>query len=36
MIQFEWDDIKALKNIRKHGLDFKEAISVFSDSLEIT
>lgn len=36
MIQFEWDNTKASKNMRKHGLDFKEAISVFSDPLEIT
>ena len=36
MIQFEWDSTKALKNVRKHGLDFKEAIFIFSDPLEIT
>jgi len=36
MIQFEWDNTKALKDFRKHGLEFKEAISVFSDPLEIT
>ncbi len=36
MIEFEWDNIKSLSNIRKHGIDFTEAISVFSDLLEIT
>lgn len=36
MIRFEWDNTKALNNVKKHGLDFKEAISVFSDPLELT
>ena len=36
MIQFEWDSTKVLKNIRKHGHDFKEAISIFADPFEIT
>ncbi len=36
MIKFEWDNTKALKNHRKHGLEFKEAISIFSDPFEIT
>ena len=31
MIEFEWDDTKALKNIVKHGVSFKEAESVFAD-----
>lgn len=30
-IQFEWDENKRLKNIDKHGVDFKEAKSVFYD-----
>ena len=29
--QFEWDTGKALSNIEKHGIPFKEAATVFSD-----
>ncbi|MDR1452700.1 MAG: BrnT family toxin [Candidatus Margulisbacteria bacterium] len=28
---FEWDADKAEKNIKKHGLDFNDAVQVFSD-----
>lgn len=28
-INFEWDDNKNLINIRKHGISFEEAMSVF-------
>jgi uncharacterized protein len=28
---FEWDDDKAEQNIRKHGVSFEEAASVFLD-----
>ena len=31
MILFEWDEAKALSNIRKHGVSFDEAKSVFYD-----
>ena len=31
MIQFEWDDEKNAINIKKHGVDFYEAVSVFLD-----
>ncbi|MGR5115472.1 BrnT family toxin [Photobacterium damselae] len=30
-LQFEWDPNKAESNIRKHGVTFTEAESVFSD-----
>ncbi|MCD9477403.1 BrnT family toxin, partial [Photobacterium phosphoreum] len=30
-LQFEWDPNKAESNIRKHGITFIEAESVFSD-----
>jgi len=30
-LKFEWDKNKALANIRKHGIGFDEAITVFSD-----
>ena len=28
---FEWDDEKNAENIRKHGIDFDDAILVFND-----
>ncbi|MGL1957399.1 MAG: BrnT family toxin [Colwellia sp.] len=31
MIKFEWDVAKAASNIKKHGISFKEAESVFFD-----
>ena len=31
MLKFEWDEEKNLSNIEKHGLDFKEASTVFFD-----
>lgn len=33
---FEWDEQKALNNIKKHGVSFEEAVSVFMDALSIT
>lgn len=30
---FEWDSLKARSNIRKHGVTFIEAASVFADPL---
>ena len=34
--RFEWDEAKALANLRKHGVPFEEAASVFSDPLAYT
>jgi uncharacterized DUF497 family protein len=34
--EFEWDDIKADINLRKHGVDFNDAMSVFNDPLLMT
>ena len=34
--EFEWDPTKATKNLRKHGVSFIEAASVFFDPLSIT
>lgn len=31
MLQFEWDDKKNQNNIKKHGISFEEAASVFED-----
>ena len=33
---FEWDDNKSRANLKKHGISFDEARSVFSDPLSIT
>jgi hypothetical protein len=35
-IKFEWDPRKARSNVRKHGIDFDEATTVFADLLSIT
>lgn len=33
---FEWNPDKAARNLSKHGIGFKEAITVFDDTLHIT
>jgi len=35
-IKFKWDPRKARRNLRKHGIDFAEASTVFADTLSIT
>jgi len=30
-MKFEWDPVKNVKNQRKHGIDFREAKTVFQD-----
>ena len=35
-MDFEWDDTKAERNHRKHGVSFEEASTVFFDSLSVT
>lgn len=35
-MDFEWDPIKDKRNIRKHGVSFREASSVFYDALAVT
>jgi uncharacterized DUF497 family protein len=32
-MKFEWDPAKAAKNIKKHGVSFDEAVTVFRDPL---
>lgn len=32
-LKFIWDSAKAAANLRKHGVSFKEAITVFADPL---
>lgn len=31
MIKFEWDDNKNKANVKKHGISFEEAVTVFED-----
>lgn len=35
-MKFEWDPKKAAENLRKHGLTFQEAATVFGDPLAVT
>jgi hypothetical protein len=35
-IGFEWDDAKAKSNLRKHGVSFEDAVTVFDDPIAIT
>jgi uncharacterized DUF497 family protein len=34
-MQFTWDAKKAAGNAKKHGVDFKEAVTVFADPLAL-
>lgn len=34
-MNFEWDPEKAQSNLRKHGVNFEEAMTVFKDSLAL-
>jgi uncharacterized protein len=36
MLKFEWDARKADENIKKHGVMFEEASTIFCDPLSIT
>jgi len=35
-VQFEWDTKKAEQNIKKHGVSFDEAVTIFYDPLSAT
>ena len=35
-MRYQWDRNKASTNLNKHGIDFADAVSVFSDELAIT
>ena len=35
-IIFEWDDVKARGNLKKHNVGFEEAATVFGDPLSLT
>jgi uncharacterized DUF497 family protein len=35
-LRFEWDDAKAARNLRKHGVSFETAVLVFADTFAVT
>ena len=35
-MNFEWDPKKAAANVKKHGVTFQEAATIFGDPLAIT
>ena len=35
-MSFEWDHRKAGSNLRKHGVDFADAVTVFDDPMALT
>lgn len=35
-MKFEWDENKNLSNIRKHGVDFRQAAYVFADPFALS
>jgi|ERR1700737_5412244 uncharacterized DUF497 family protein len=36
VVEFEWDPNKAASNLRKHGVRFAEAVTVFEDDAMLT
>jgi uncharacterized DUF497 family protein len=34
--QFDWDEVKAASNLRKHGVAFEIAMTIFNDPLMLT
>ncbi len=35
-MEFEWEPEKAERNLRRHGVAFTEAMTIFGDPLEVT
>jgi uncharacterized DUF497 family protein len=35
-VEFEWDPEKAASNLKKHGVAFTEAMTIFGDPFEVT
>jgi len=35
-VEFEWDESKARANLRKHGVDFADAATMFDDNRAVT
>lgn len=36
LLEFGWDDRKNIVNVRKHGIDFADALRVFSDPASVS
>lgn len=36
ILEFKWDSQKAISNLKKHGVDFAEAVAVLEDEMAIT
>jgi uncharacterized DUF497 family protein len=36
LVDYQWDDNKAKANLKKHNVDFADAVTVFGDDLAIT
>jgi hypothetical protein len=34
-MEFEWDPVKAIANLKKHGVSFLEASTIFADPFEL-
>ncbi len=34
--EFQWDPVKAVSNVSKHGVAFEDAVTAFADPLSIT
>lgn len=35
-VEYQWDPAKALVNLKKHGVDFADAVAVFEDEQALT
>jgi hypothetical protein len=35
-VSFEWDEVKATSNLRKHRIEFADAVAVFDDGSAVT
>lgn len=35
-LEYEWDPSKAVANLKKHGVDFAEAVTVFGDEFAVS
>jgi uncharacterized DUF497 family protein len=35
-LEFEWDPLKSRKNVKKHGISFREGMTAFADKLSYT
>ncbi len=35
-VKFEWDSRKAISNLKEHGVDFADAVTVLEDEMAIT